>query len=58
MPGGLEDVQLLLGGGVAMRRKCQCGLAVQGQDGARPWQEEHLVRWLVAGMHNYKTNAD
>lgn len=30
---GLQDVQLLLGGGVALRRKCQCGPLKEGQDG-------------------------
>lgn len=31
---GLEDVQLLLGGGVALRRKCQCGPVNEGKDGS------------------------
>ena len=29
---GLEDVQLLLGGGVALRRKCQCGPVNEGKE--------------------------
>ncbi|CAL1169596.1 unnamed protein product [Cladocopium goreaui] len=29
---GLADVQLLLGGGVALRRKCQCGQVKEGQE--------------------------
>lgn len=29
---GLQDVQLLLGGGVALRRKCQCGPLKEGQE--------------------------
>ncbi|CAE7497069.1 Ech1, partial [Symbiodinium natans] len=45
---GLDDVQLLLGGGVALRRKSQCGSAKQDQAGFD--ETAHLRGWLSSEL--------